>query len=516
MSTKISEFVKITSVDANGLLNVVQNGQNFSITQENYLAQFGVTGTIVQAGASSGTPILNIEGTVNEIRTVEDGPGIVSGVSAENGLTLAHNFTVNQVGAPIMLNPTQASPTFPSLIGSDSIAVEQVGNQIKFETTAEPVSTSTVIINEIADFPTAVGGVITLADDTDYFITNDMTTADRFVLGISSQIRSVSTVINTLTYTGTGAMFSCEDCDVRLRNITFVASSGSIFNITSSTSAGIGIVFSDNVVFVADKLGEMSCRIFSMISCGVVLATDGLNITGTTMEVLSILTSNWFVSAGTCIDLNSTVFESAEASNLFVTYEPGVTFLAGLTGSGNIAADGQGTVLSCKLIGTGTPLSNMAPDDDLWFFAGSNQIRDTIRDGICSMQGNSTETVISSSGVPVLVAGTFVVGRSSGFTPSTAGRVTYDILKDVVIPISVTMTVQMATGGSDDVRAMIAINGTSVSESSIGTSVNSSGKGNITLSWQEEISTDDFIEVYIQNDTDTTNIIVEDMILRVN
>ena len=114
----------------------------------------------------------------------------------------------------------------------------------------------------------------------------------------------------------------------------------------------------------------------------------------------------------------------------------GVTFLSGLAASANIAADGQGAIFDCKFIGLGTPLNNIDPDDDLWLFVGSNAIRDTIRDAICSMQGNATETVIASAGAPILVAGTFVVGRSSGFTPDTNGRATYNIIKPVVIPIS--------------------------------------------------------------------------------
>lgn len=519
MSTKISQMIKILSVDASGVLTVVQNGQNFQIAQEDYFKQFGTTGSLVQEGDPTGTPVLDPQGTVNNIRNLEDGSGVKSSVSAQNGITLDHNFTVDEVGAPLMLNKTLPSPTFPSLLGSASIAVEQVGNQIKFDLTGEAVSTKTVVVNQMSDFPTAVGGVIPLVADTDYLITNDLTTADRFTMEDSSQIRAAGTVIITLAYTGTGAMFSCQDCDIRFRNIRLTAMSGSLFNATSSTGAAVGVVSAGSVIFIAATGGNISTNIFSLNSCAVILFVDGFTSTATTADIFSVTSCTWIQSAGTGVDFGTTVFQTAQADNMFLTLSSGVTFIDGAANSANIAATGEGLLTRLRMTGDGSLITTIDADDDRWFLFGNSgdpNARDTIRDGISSMQGNSTETVIAIIGTPVKVAGTFVVGRSSGFTPDTTGRVTYDLLNTVITPISVSMAVQMATGGSDTVKACVAINGTVVPESCIRTIVNASGAGNIFLTWQEELTQNDFIEVFVQNDTDTTNIIVLDMIVRVN
>ena len=122
--------------------------------------------------------------------------------------------------------------------------------------------------------------------------------------------------------------------------------------------------------------------------------------------------------------------------------------------------------------------------------------------------------MIAAVNTPVKVAGTFVVGRSSGFTPDTTGTITYDLLRPVVIPISASIALQMAAGGSAQITAYIAINGIVNANSGIGTVVNSSGEGNITLTWQEEITKANTVEVWIENNDTTVNIVVVDMVLR--
>lgn len=88
MSTKISEFVGVTSVDDTALLNVVQNNQNFKIPQSDYVAGLGVTGTIVQDGPVTAVPVLDVQGLVNNIRNLVAGTGIDISVGPENGIII--------------------------------------------------------------------------------------------------------------------------------------------------------------------------------------------------------------------------------------------------------------------------------------------------------------------------------------------------------------------------------------------------------------------------------------------
>ena len=123
---KKSEFIAKTSVEAGGYLDYVVNGSNYRISYDNFVANLGVTGSIVQEGAVTGTAILDVDGTINQIRNLESGSGIITSVSAENGAKISHNFTANADGLPILLNTTAASPTIASIVAGSGISVAAI------------------------------------------------------------------------------------------------------------------------------------------------------------------------------------------------------------------------------------------------------------------------------------------------------------------------------------------------------------------------------------------------------
>ena len=123
---KKSEFIAKDTVQAGGYLDYVVNGTNHKISYDNFVANLGVTGSIVQEGAVTGTAILDVDGTINQIRNLESGSGIVTSVSAENGAKISHNFTANADGLPILLNTTAASPTIASIVAGSGISVTAV------------------------------------------------------------------------------------------------------------------------------------------------------------------------------------------------------------------------------------------------------------------------------------------------------------------------------------------------------------------------------------------------------
>lgn len=123
---KKSEFIQQSTVLANSYLDYVVNGTNYKISYDNFVDNLGVTGSIVQSGAVTGAPVLNVDGSVNKIRNIENGSGILANVSAENGIVLSHNFTANADGLPILLNTTAASPTIASIVAGSGISVAAI------------------------------------------------------------------------------------------------------------------------------------------------------------------------------------------------------------------------------------------------------------------------------------------------------------------------------------------------------------------------------------------------------
>jgi hypothetical protein len=197
-----SDFEALTSVTPGSYFGFFYNGYNYKITYANFISGLGVTGTIVQDGDVTGTPVLDVSGTVNNIRNLENGTGIACSVSAQNGITVAHNFTVNATGSPLMLNTTALSPTFVSLVAGTGItltaasstititnapAVAQVRGQVYMQGNA----TATVIASTAT--PVLVAGTWTV----DLSTNATCTTAGRITYtGTTTQILTINAALS--------------------------------------------------------------------------------------------------------------------------------------------------------------------------------------------------------------------------------------------------------------------------------------------------------------------------------
>lgn len=172
---KKSEFIAKTTVQAGGYLDYVVNGSNYKISYDNFVANLGVTGSIVQTGAVTGAPVLDVDGAVNKIRTLENGSGVMANVSAENGIKLSHNFANDATGTPIFLNTTANQPVFASLVAGNGISLTSTDNYVTIdqEGIAEYAnvnmhgnSTETVIA--ATDTPVKVAGTFIVGDEAGY------------------------------------------------------------------------------------------------------------------------------------------------------------------------------------------------------------------------------------------------------------------------------------------------------------------------------------------------------------
>ena len=221
---KKSEFIAKDTVEAGAYFDYVVNGSNFRIPYTDFLSGLGVTGTIVQTGAVTGSPVLDIDGTVHKIRNIENGSGVVTNVSATNGLEIKHNFTASAVGTPILLNTTAVSPTVASLVAGTGISLAVSGTtgiQISAQfaalygqVTMQGNSTATAIA--VVDTPVKVAGT--------------------FIVGIESKFTGDTT--GRLTYAGD------EDAIVK-----FMAS---VTVVPLGTSQNLSMHFAKNGTVITD------------------------------------------------------------------------------------------------------------------------------------------------------------------------------------------------------------------------------------------------------------------------
>jgi uncharacterized protein YaaN involved in tellurite resistance len=136
--------------------------------------------------------------------------------------------------------------------------------------------------------------------------------------------------------------------------------------------------------------------------------------------------------------------------------------------------------------------------------------------GLASVLANSTETTISTIDTPVVATFTATDELSQNVTISTAGRITYDGTVARPLSVDINTTIITASGSAIDVTVYLAKNGSVIANSarqSIG--AGATDPVNTTTSWLLSMATNDYLEIWIENNTDTTNLILQDAVLRV-
>jgi hypothetical protein len=130
-----------------------------------------------------------------------------------------------------------------------------------------------------------------------------------------------------------------------------------------------------------------------------------------------------------------------------------------------------------------------------------------------SLQNNTTETVIITPGVPVQIAGTYVLGPFSGFSNfGGQGNLTYTGVETRVFKVSFTITTT-ADLNAVDVTASIGLNGVAVPSSQQTEYLGSTTSAEHVINVQAliQLSTNDTLTCLIQNNTNTDNILVSSL-----
>ena len=116
---------------------------------------------------------------------------------------------------------------------------------------------------------------------------------------------------------------------------------------------------------------------------------------------------------------------------------------------------------------------------------------------------------------PVLVAGTWVENSASQFTSTAAGRVVYDGERSSVSDVTVSLALSPVSGTNKDMTGYIAINGVIIPSTGITARGDSGDPRTMTLMWLETLSQGDYIEIFIENNSDAVNLLVTNIIVRV-
>tara|TARA_R110000764_G_scaffold218387_1_gene305831 strand:- start:2647 stop:3492 length:846 start_codon:yes stop_codon:yes gene_type:complete len=242
-----SEFVAKDTVQAGGYLDYVVNGTNYKISYDKFVANLGVTGSIVQTGAVTGAPVLEIDGPVNRIRNLEGGSGVNVNISAQNGVSLSHSFTANADGLPILLNTTAASPTIASIVAGSGISVTAVNtNGIQITSIADAInaqvsmhSNSTATTISTTSTPVKVAGT---------FVSGSASSFTVDTTGKLTYTGSTTTTVHLTASVTLGVVGTNQDLAVHLAKNGTVISAAKISRLVSaSDTANVGVFYNVSV-----------------------------------------------------------------------------------------------------------------------------------------------------------------------------------------------------------------------------------------------------------------------------
>ncbi len=376
-----------------------------------------------------------------------------------------------------------------------------------------------VIINSISDFPTPSGGVITLAPGTSYVLGASISTSDAFVVGNGSSITSNNPFSPTLTYTGTGSMFTGVDVNFNFHDIRLNCSNAQIFNFSETGPGGLGFILINTVlVEICAKAGTFNnVGVLETSSTVILNCTDGITFQGSstlaiTLRNLSLeSTSTSYIG----LDFGTSVQEMVEITGFVPVGGAGSIGISGLATSGNIKSNFISVVSNGNFNGVTTPLSGIDSNDVRWRFRDNSEITNTKTAAFSSMISNTTVTTIASAGVPVKIAGTFTEQLAAAFTTDSSGRITYIGEQDLTISIDIVISGEIAVG-TDDVTVFLALNGTAIAGSAHQQEFTSGDPNNLTTIWMLTLTPNDFLEIFIQNNDTTEDITVLDAKFRGN
>ena len=511
-----SQFPGLDNIPSGTYFDFVVNGTNYRILDTDLYAALEVTGSIEQSGGISGTPVLDVQGAVNLIRNLEtdSNSGLRFSVSPENGVYAALDAQSDGAGVAVL----QTDNTIRKILAGSGIAVAASNGDIVISTTATPGATRVVVVNVLADFPSPVGGVIPLSADTVYFI-NDLVDvgANTFSLAANTVIQGLSATVTGIVSSATGTLFlNAGGFESDIGSISITAPNCTIVGVTSG--GGVADVFMHGIdikscVTAANISGAF---LFRFEDSGVDTSSADTFVFSGANGLVNISTAFILDFTGTAFNLGTATFGRVNIDIMQIVSPSGSNLiLDGVADSGNIDVGGIGDMSEIVVVGSFTDSVTIVSGDTRWDFSGNTFIADSHTDGLLSMQANALATTIGGIGTSVLVAGTWVVEGTSKMTGTTGGRLTYDAQRDVHLPVIASLTVSPVSGNNRAIGVFVAVNGVVVANSRRGAIVSSASSASITIPWNLTLETDDYVELFVVNDTSTDDILVSSAVMSI-
>lgn len=401
-----------------------------------------------------------------------------------------------------------------SLVDGRDIAVD--GG--KLDTLTVPANE--VVVNSVSDLPAPLGGKHTLADFTNYKLSGDINLGTNYIeMGVNCSVFSTNVFSPLVTYTGTGSCWKGVDKNATLTQVSTLAPNGELYNFSSPTTVGGNIVLIDTCFSPAcAKFGTFdNLNALLMTSSSTIAGDEGITIAGDNWDVISLIRCSQITTNPSFkgIDLGSSLHRTLEFTDLIVTGPSGVTGISGLPSSGNIRVGELASISNSTFSPLITPLSGLDPSDIRISFKGNSGVSDSISDALLHFNGNALVSTINTVNVPVKVNAVWSISRMSRFSASTNGRVTYLAERADTFPVDISAGITVVGGGTKDVSVHLAKNGSVIADAVFTVEASGSKPRTLFIPWQVTLELNDYLEVFVSNNSDTTNLVVPSCVVRI-
>ena len=368
-----------------------------------------------------------------------------------------------------------------------------------------------VFVASKEDFPDAVNNVITLEDNVTYFLTADIDlTGDRLVSGSDTTIIGGSSENCTLTSTGLNSSTPLLTIEYTtpIRHISF-ENVGTAFAV-DGTARTVALDWTGvNFVNVPNVGSINTCDNF-IFTKGAFLNAGNLALTGTIGTVAfnqSLFNSD---SANTVFDLQAGLtitrrFRAIYSAFVVLSGETGISVNASAT------LPNEGVILdTCNFAGGGTYLSGIDFQDNTALFVNNVGITNSKEIAQYYMNGNATATSVAATGTAYKAAGTTTDGALTSKFTHTNNRATY--IGSIDRPFFVSAALSVESGNNNVVGLYIAKNGVVIADSEIYITTNAGGRAEgASVQTLTTLTADDYIEIFVENETAIADITVTDL-----
>lgn len=369
----------------------------------------------------------------------------------------------------------------------------------------------TYYISDKYDFPMASSGVITLENNAVYIINAAVDLeGDRIVCGENNSLIGWGANVSRLTSTGlavsTALITSTSTILARFLEFYDVDTCLDLLGSTGDFIDWIGVNFNniptigtiqdyDNAIFI--NLGVISSANWTFDGTIGTVAFDNSLFIGRESEKTIIIPSTMTVSRRFRVNFSAFVTPSGGT---------GIDFDVAA-----VVPDESYILFQCNFGGSGTNIAGVTNTDNKSLFSDNIGVTDTAEISNYYMNANATATVIGTAGVAVKVAGTTTDGPlTQKFSNAVTNRAEYT--GAVTRNFSVQVLVAVTSGNNKVVALYVAKNGTTQPQSVGRATTDMGGRAKSLASVGVfELATNDYIEVWVANETDTTNVTVEDL-----